>query len=1050
MKLFILGLILIAVVTFFAYRKKIQENMTGIENSYKQESSELYSALAKAGDPDASSVPAGKSSTTDFIKIQNDLTTDNNYRKIRDAKFENVKVDLAIPKGDVSDKMNSCKQITKCSQLSNGDCGYCVYTKEFKYGGSGGPAADVCPANAWTNNPNKCEEMREKAICKEVKSCGDLTGEAAELCAWCPTSGRAVPFKQAGNKKVPKYPDDICNNAGYGVLDAKECQQFLKDHPCLTPTAFSGPHSPACLSQLWKKAIGKDRRTIDWMKYSKDGFWNTRGYPAVLSDMKAWKAYTRSSDYATAVKGGLMCYGKKPDPCNPQFKPKPAECMDQLWKEGGGQTSGTGLPSKAGVYRSGESPYKNTIGGYQYTLEQAKEACRKEGARLCRKSEIMDKNICNAGWTADGIRGYPMVDGGPRGCGGSRKGWRTWSTNPNSRGSAHCCYQFNTDNSKKTIIDTTKFLADKAISGNATQQAGLMKMVYGKNWTPPPAPKPGDLVQLNWKEGSISAWHRGYIIQKMGQKCSIMWTDYKGRWSQDRYKLKNDPAGLKTQRYWFGWPGIRPQALAATPTVDAGGLVLVNHLKVIKRCSNAPSNCGLNCKRIIRDLLERFPSPQDCVVSNWSGWSPCSKKCGEGIQSRSRSVKYPPKHNGLPCPPLTEKRTCETRPCYPANYKGCYRDCKGGRDLPTFVGDMSKQQCADEARRRNSKYYGLQYQNGVGGGSRDRAQCFLGNSYGSQGSRDNCKNLGPQKNIPYGQSCSNAVYENENYKPAIYKDEGNKYCVGYSSYKRFYNAGNEAACKAKCDEDPNCNAMAFSAPGRRRDRLQNSCITYQNCTITPNRQNWGFKYYSKPGTSVNWGGRSWMQKCDQYTSNVGPYKSKGGQYLANACQTGYDKGCVGRFSGAGSARFWERTACKTGERLKDATEWKKGYACAGSTIRDIPGVRDKNTCISKCEQDRSCQCVTWMINNTNKCRIETGPATNRGSSAPYEAIDLPKKNLSLRDVNVTARNLELCEGDCDRDSDCKYGLKCFQRNGYTSVPGCKGRGRKDWDYCIKK
>ena len=1009
MKLFILGLILIAVVTFFAYRKKIQENMTGVENSYKQESSALYSALAKAGDPDATSVPAGKSATTDFIKIQNDLTTDNNYRKIRDAKFENVKVDLSIPKGDVSDKMNSCKQITKCSQLSDGDCGYCVYTKEFKYGGSGGPAADVCPSNAWTNNPNKCEEKREKAICKEVKSCGDLTGEAAELCAWCPTSGKAMPFKKVGNKKVPKYPDDICNNAGYGILDAKECQQFLKDHPCLTPTAFSGPHSPACLSQLWKKAIGKDRRTIDWMKYSKNGYWNTRGYPAVLSDMKAWKAYTRSSDYATAVKGGLMCYGKKPDPCNTQFKPKPKECMDQLWKEGGGQTSGAGLPSKAGVYQSGESPYKNTIGGYQYTLDQAKEACRKEGARLCQKSEIMDKNICNAGWTADGIRGYPMVDGSVySGCGGSRKGWRTWSTNPNSRGSAHCCYQFNTDNSKKTIIDTTKVLADKAISGNATQQAGLMKMVYGKNWTPPPAPKPGDLVQLNWKEGSISAWHRGYIIQKMGEKCSIMWTDYKGKWTQDRYKLKNDPAGLKTQRYWFGWPGIRPQALAATPNVDAGGLVLVNHLKVIKRCSNAPSNCGLNCKRIIRDLLERFPSPQDCVVSDWSGWSSCSKKCGEGIQSRSRSVKYPPKHNGLSCPPLTEKRTCETKPCYPANYKGCWRDCKGGRDLPTFVGDMSKQQCADEARRRNSKYYGLQYQNGVGGGSRDRAQCFLGGPlYGRQGTRDNCKNLGAQKNIPYGQSCSNAVYENENYKE-------NKWC------KRASNG------QVWCWQDP---ASLKTHPGMSGNELcgrpKGYSGTYYSLYYAPQ----SVKNELFPGYSIN--------QADCATNYYTNGKNINGWNKSN-CWTPASR--WGRKSPANIAR------CTNLENYK----WKKGYACAGTTIRDIPGVRDKNTCISKCEQDRSCQCVTWMINNTNKCRIETGPATNRGSSAPYEAIDLPKKNLSLRDVNVTARNLELCEGDCDRDSDCKYGLKCFQRNGYTSVPGCKGRGRKDWDYCIKK
>jgi hypothetical protein len=61
-----------------------------------------------------------------------------------------------------------------------------------------------------------------------------------------------------------------------------------------------------------------------------------------------------------------------------------------------------------------------------------------------------------------------------------------------------------------------------------------------------------------------------------------------------------------------------------------------------------------------------------------------------------------------------------------------------------------------------------------------------------------------------------------------------------------------------------------------------------------------------------------------------------------------------------------------------------------------------------------------------------------------------------------------CEGDCDRDDDCRDKKnianliagdfiapapvlnrgKCFQRDGYTPVPGCKGTGKKDWDYCI--
>lgn len=44
--------------------------------------------------------------------------------------------------------------------------------------------------------------------------------------------------------------------------------------------------------------------------------------------------------------------------------------------------------------------------------------------------------------------------------------------------------------------------------------------------------------------------------------------------------------------------------------------------------------------------------------------------------------------------------------------------------------------------------------------------------------------------------------------------------------------------------------------------------------------------------------------------------------------------------------------------------------------------------------------------------------------------------------------LGLCEGDCDDDSDCQAGLVCFQRDGRTAVPGCRGRGTRNNDYCI--
>lgn len=46
--------------------------------------------------------------------------------------------------------------------------------------------------------------------------------------------------------------------------------------------------------------------------------------------------------------------------------------------------------------------------------------------------------------------------------------------------------------------------------------------------------------------------------------------------------------------------------------------------------------------------------------------------------------------------------------------------------------------------------------------------------------------------------------------------------------------------------------------------------------------------------------------------------------------------------------------------------------------------------------------------------------------------------------------LQICEGDCDKDEDCSFGLICFQRGSNETVPGCIG-GELDsnkTDYCI--
>ena len=40
-----------------------------------------------------------------------------------------------------------------------------------------------------------------------------------------------------------------------------------------------------------------------------------------------------------------------------------------------------------------------------------------------------------------------------------------------------------------------------------------------------------------------------------------------------------------------------------------------------------------------------------------------------------------------------------------------------------------------------------------------------------------------------------------------------------------------------------------------------------------------------------------------------------------------------------------------------------------------------------------------------------------------------------------------CTGDCDSDSQCAIGLKCFIRNGIIAPPGCKSGGTADRDFC---
>lgn len=80
--------------------------------------------------------------------------------------------------------------------------------------------------------------------------------------------------------------------------------------------------------------------------------------------------------------------------------------------------------------------------------------------------------------------------------------------------------------------------------------------------------------------------------------------------------------------------------------------------------------------------------PVDCFVSEWSDWSDCSKECGGGKETRTRTVLVQDAFGGKKCPTLTESRECNTQSCPVdcvvgewGDWTNCTTDCGGGTQM---------------------------------------------------------------------------------------------------------------------------------------------------------------------------------------------------------------------------------------------------------------------------------------------------------------------------------------------------------------------------------
>ena len=61
---------------------------------------------------------------------------------------------------------------------------------------------------------------------------------------------------------------------------------------------------------------------------------------------------------------------------------------------------------------------------------------------------------------------------------------------------------------------------------------------------------------------------------------------------------------------------------------------------------------------IVNQLISCSVSDVDCQVSEWQEWSVCSKTCGYGTHTRTRTLLVKSSGRGAKCPSLSEEGMC--------------------------------------------------------------------------------------------------------------------------------------------------------------------------------------------------------------------------------------------------------------------------------------------------------------------------------------------------------------------------------------------------------
>nr|XP_026690201.1 complement component C6-like [Ciona intestinalis] len=114
-----------------------------------------------------------------------------------------------------------------------------------------------------------------------------------------------------------------------------------------------------------------------------------------------------------------------------------------------------------------------------------------------------------------------------------------------------------------------------------------------------------------------------------------------------------------------------------------------------------PKNCGASCPSLVdRRGCAGYQCPRNCSVSSWGAWSKCSITCGSGTFSRKRTIVTTPAYGGDACPALSEHKACVIAPknCEVSSWTSwgsCSTTCGPGSQSRTRTIVQSPEACGN-------------------------------------------------------------------------------------------------------------------------------------------------------------------------------------------------------------------------------------------------------------------------------------------------------------------------------------------------------------------